>query len=265
VASISNLIPERLRWRPRRDSDGTMTLVEHLEELRYRLFVSLVAVAVGAVFAWFLFPPIVRLLQSPYCTYWKTVPVKVRPTQECTFFFFGALEPVLIKLKLVGFISLFLALPVILYQLWAFVVPGLTDRERKMAIPFVVSSVVLFALGAAFAYWTLPKALSFLLGFAGTTNFAPLLTGDRYLSFVMLVALAFGISFEFPIVLIFLELAGVLSTRKLRDWRRYAIVGVAIFAAVITPSQDPYTMLAMCVPMWLFYEVSIIVGRLAGR
>jgi sec-independent protein translocase protein TatC len=264
VATISRLIPERFRWRPRRDRDGTMTLIEHLEELRYRLFVSLIAVAIAAIAAWFVFSPIVRLLQEPYCRYWVTVPPRFRPTQECTFFFFGALEPALIKLKLVGFIALFLALPVILYQLWAFVVPGLTDRERRMAIPFVVSSVLLFALGAAFAYWTLPKALSFLLGFAGQ-QFAPLLTGDRYLSFVMLVALAFGLSFEFPIVLIFLQLAGVLSTRRLRDWRRGAIVGVAVFAAIITPSQDPYTMLAMCVPMWLFYEASIIVGRLLRR
>jgi sec-independent protein translocase protein TatC len=264
VATISRLIPERFRWRPRRDPDGTMSLVEHLEELRYRLFVCLVAVAVAAIAGWFLFPPIVRLLKDPYCTYWRTIPDSVRPTQECTFFFFGSLDPVLIKVKIVGFVAVFLALPVILYQLWGFVVPGLTNRERRMAIPFVVSSVFLFALGAAFAYWTLPKALSFLLGFAGS-QFTPLLTGDRYLSFVMLVAVAFGVSFEFPIILIFLELVGVLSSRKLRDWRRWAIVGVAVFAAVITPSQDPYTMLAMCVPMWLFYEVSIIVGRLAKR
>jgi sec-independent protein translocase protein TatC len=264
VATISRLIPERFRWRPRRDRDGTMTLVEHLEELRYRLFICLGAVAVGAVIGWFLFPSIVNLLQNPYCRYWVTVPPSARPTRDCTFFFFGALEPVLIKLKLTAFIALFVALPVILYQLWAFIVPGLTKRERRLAIPFVVSSVFLFALGVAFAYWTLPKALAFLLGFAGQ-QFSPLLTGDKYLSFVMLVALAFGLSFEFPIVLIFLELGHVVSSRRLRDWRRPAIVGVAVFAAIITPSQDPYTMLAMCVPMWLFYEASIIVGRLMKR
>lgn len=241
-----------------------MTLVEHLEELRYRLLISLIALAVAGIVGWFLFDPIVRLLQDPYCTYWRTVPERTRPTEECTFFFFGALEPAVIKFKLVAFISVFLALPVLLYQLWAFIVPGLTKRERRLAIPFVVSSVVLFALGALFAYVTLPKALGFLLGFAGQ-QFAPLLTGDRYLSFVMLVALSFGLSFEFPIILIFLNVAGVITTQQLRQWRRGAILGIAIFAAVITPSADPYTMLAMSVPMWLFYEAAIIVGRLLKR
>jgi len=263
MASI-RLIPERLRWRPRRDPEGTMSLVEHLEELRYRLFVSVIALGLAGIVGWFLFDPIVNLLQNPYCKYWVTVPERVRPTKECTFFFFGALEPAVIKFKLVGFIALFLSLPVLLYQLWAFIVPGLTQRERRLAIPFVASSVFLFALGAAFAYWTLPKALGFLLGFAGQ-QFAPLLTGDRYLSFVMLVALSFGISFEFPIVLIFLTLAGVITTRQLRGARRGAILGIAIFAAVITPSSDPYTMLAMSIPMWIFYELSIIVGRLMKR
>ena len=132
MATISRLIPERFRWRPRREPDGTMTLVEHLEELRYRLFVCLGAVAAGAVIGWFLFPPIVNLLQNPYCKYWVTVPPSARPTRDCTFFFFGALEPVLIKLKLTAFIALFIALPVILYQLWAFIVPGLTRRERRL-------------------------------------------------------------------------------------------------------------------------------------
>jgi sec-independent protein translocase protein TatC len=258
------VIPERLRRRPRRDPEGSMTLVEHLEELRYRLIVVVVAVAIGAVLGWFLFDPLVNLLKEPYCDYWESVPPAQRATRACSFFFTGTLEPVLIKFKLVGVMGLFFALPVVLYQLWAFVVPGLTKRERRMGIPFVVSSVLLFALGALFAYATLPKALGFLLGFAGS-NFSPLLTGDRFFSFVVLVALTFGVSFEFPVILVFLTVAGVISTDQLRSWRRGAILGIAIFAAVITPSSDPYTMLAMSLPMWLFYELAIIVGRLMHR
>jgi sec-independent protein translocase protein TatC len=257
------VIPERLR-RPARDPEGSMSLVEHLEELRYRLIVSVVAIAVGATIGWFLFDPLVNLLKQPYCDYWQTVPPELRATRECTFFFAGALEPALIKLKLTGIMGLFFALPVVMYQLWAFIVPGLTKRERRLAIPFVVSSVLLFALGALFAYVTLPKALGFLLGFAGS-SFSPLLSGDRFFTFVVLVAVAFGISFEFPVVLVFLQLAGVIHTQQLRRWRRGAILGIAIFAAVITPSSDPYTMLAMMIPMWLFYEVSIIIGRLMKR
>jgi sec-independent protein translocase protein TatC len=258
------LIPERWRRRRRRDPEGTMSLVEHLEELRYRLIVSLAAIALGGVIGWFLFDPVVDLLQKPYCDYLDTLEPAQRVTQECTFFYQGALDPALIKFKLVGVMGLFFALPVVLYQLWAFIVPGLTKRERRMAIPFVISSVLLFALGAAFAYLTLPKALGFLLGFAGP-NFTALLTGDRFFTFVVLVALSFGLAFELPIALMFLNAAGVVSTMQLRQWRRGAILFIAIFAAVITPSSDPYTMLAMAVPMWVFYELAILVGRLRKR
>ncbi len=258
------LIPERFRVRRARDPEGTMTLVEHLEELRTRLFVSLTAIGLGSVAGWLLYDAVVDLLLNPYCDYWRTVPPEVRPTKECTLFFTGAVDSVLIKLKVVVFLGLFLALPVVLFQLWGFIVPGLTRRERRMAVPFVATSVMLFALGCLLAYLTLPKGLSFLLGFAGS-QFVPLLTGDRFLSFVMLVALAFGLSFEFPIVLVFLSIVGVVSSRKMRDWRRGAILFIAVFAAVITPSADPYTMLAMMIPMVLFYEAAIIVARLLKR
>lgn len=241
-----------------------MSLVEHLSELRYRLIVSIVAIVVGAAIGWFLFDRVIDLLLDPYCDYWNSVPPGQRATEDCALFFSGALEPLIIKLKLVGFLGLFLALPVILYQLWSFIVPGLTQRERRLAIPFVVSSVLLFVTGALVAYWTLPKALSFLLGFAGQ-QFAPLLTADRFLSFVMLVALSFGLAFELPVALVFLLAAGVVSTAQLREWRRGAILFIAVFAAIVTPSSDPYTMLAMTVPMVLFYEGAIIVGRLLKR
>ena len=176
------LIPDRLR-RTRRAPDGTMTLVEHLSELRYRLIVSVIAIAFGAVIGWFLFDGVLDLLREPYCDYWETVPRTSRPTQDCNLFFFGVLESVIAKLKVVGFLGLFLALPIVLYQIWRFVVPGLSARERRMAIPFVVTSVFLFVLGAAFAYWTLPRALNFLLGFAGD-QFAPLLTAVDVFLFV---------------------------------------------------------------------------------
>jgi sec-independent protein translocase protein TatC len=241
-----------------------MTLVEHLEELRSRLFVSLGAVGLGSVVGWFLYGPVLRLLQDPYCQTIQNLPKGNRPPTGCKFVFTGVLEPLVIKLKVVVFLGLFLALPVVLWELWAFVVPGLTRRERRIGIPFVLSSVLLFALGAMLAYLTLPKGLGFLLGFAGS-GFVPLLTGDRFLGFVMLLALAFGVSFEFPVVLVFLSLVGVISSQKLRQWRRGAILFIAIFAAVITPSSDPYTMTAMMVPMVLFYEAAIIVARLMGR
>lgn len=254
------LIPKRRQ----RDPEATMSLVEHLEELRRRLFISLGAVGVGAIGGWFLYPPVLHLLQQPYCHYIHSLPKAGQPVSGCTFIFTGVLEPIVIKLKVIVFLGLAIALPVVLYQLWGFIVPGLTRRERRMAIPFVGTSMVLFALGALVAYVTLPKGLQFLLGFAGP-NFTSFLRGDQFLGFVMLLFLAFGLSFEFPIVLIFLANVGVVSSRKLRGWRRPAILGIAVFSAVITPSSDPYTMTAMMVPMYLFYEAAILVARLMKR
>ena len=241
-----------------------MTLVEHLEELRHRLVVCILAVAGGAVVGWFLYGPVLDLVLNPYCDYWQTIDPKLRINETCSLFFQEPLGGMIVKLKIVVFIGLAVALPVLMYQLWSFIVPGLTKKERRMAIPFVSSSVLLFALGALFAYVTLPKGLNFLLGFAGS-EFVPILTGDRFISFVMLVAVAFGLAFEFPVLLVFLELVGVVTSQKLRRWRRFSILGIAIFAAIITPSSDPYTMLAMSVPMYLFYEAAIIIGRLMKK
>jgi len=241
-----------------------MTLIQHLEELRRRLVICIFAVTGGAVVGWFLYGPVLRLILNPYCDYWKTTDPKLRINKSCSLFFNEPLGAMVVKLKIVVFIGLMVALPVLLYQLWMFIVPGLTRRERRMAIPFVGSSIMLFALGALFAYLTLPKGLNFLLGFAGS-NFIPILTGDRFVTFVILVAVAFGLAFEFPVLLVFLELVGVVTSQKLRKWRRYSILGISIFAAVITPSSDPYTMLAMTIPMCLFYEAAIIIGRLMKK
>jgi sec-independent protein translocase protein TatC len=257
------LIPAMLR-RPARDPEGAMTLVEHLEELRRRLFISLGAIALGSVIGWFLYNPLLNLMTNPFCDWVRTLPEKQRPPAGCRLLALGPIDPVMVKLKVVAILGLFIALPVVLYQLWAFIVPGLTKRERRMAIPFVASSLLLFALGALIAYLTLPKALGFLLGFAGP-NVTPFLTANSFLSFVLLVALAFGLTFEFPILLIFLTIVGVLSTARLRAWRRTAMLVIAVVAAVITPSADPYSMLAMMLPMVLFYELAIIVGRLMKK
>jgi sec-independent protein translocase protein TatC len=254
----------KIRRRAPEERAGTMTLVEHLEELRHRLVVCILAVAGGAVVGWFLYGPVLDLVLNPYCDYWETIDPKLRINETCSLFFQEPLGGMVVKLKIVVFIGLAVALPVLMYQLWSFIVPGLTKKERRMAIPFVSSSVLLFALGALFAYITLPKGLNFLLGFAGS-EFVPILTGDRFISFVILVAVAFGLAFEFPVLLVFLELVGVVTSQKLRRWRRFSILGIAIFAAIITPSSDPYTMLAMSVPMYLFYEAAIIIGRLMKK
>ena len=256
------LMPKFLR-RSEAERTGTMSVLEHLDELRRRIMVSFFAVAAGAVVGWFLYPYVLELLQDPYCDYLRNNP-EVRPPAGCKLVINSVVDAFLTKIKMVGFLGLIVALPVVLYQLWAFIVPGLTSREKKWSIPFIATATTLFLAGAGFSIWTLPRALEFLLGFGGDAV-VPLITFDRYLGFVTLVTLAFGASFLFPVILVFLEAVGVLSWRRLASWRRWTILGIAIFSAVITPSGDPYTMFAMMIPMYMFYEASIIIGRIMKR
>jgi len=254
----------RFRRKSEEQRTGTMSLVDHLEELRHRIIVCMIAIACGAVVGWVIYEPFKTLMLHPYTQYVLSLPPRSRPPAGQDLVFTGVLDPMLVKIKIVMYVGLMVALPVLLYQLWAFIVPGLHDKEKKMAIPFIASSVVLFALGGLVAFVTLPKALTFLLGFAGA-RVVPLISFNQYIAFVVLVTIAFGVSFELPILLVFLEIIGVLSSDRLRQWRRPAILGVAIFAAVITPSQDPFTMLAMMIPMLVFYEASIIIGRMLKK
>jgi sec-independent protein translocase protein TatC len=229
------------------------------------MIVSLWALAAGSVASFFLYEPAMNLIKQPYCDFLRDNPDKAPfGTDECSLFFLGAIDGFLITVKVIVFLALVIALPILLYQLWAFIVPGLTDRERRWAIPFVLLSVVLFLLGGLVAYLTLPKALGFLLGVGGDFV-SPLLTVDKYVGFVIFTVLAFGLGFEFPILLISLSAAGVLSSDTMRRHRRYVIFGLAVFAAVITPSPDPISMLALLIPLTVFYEGAIIVSRLLKR
>jgi sec-independent protein translocase protein TatC len=253
----------RLRRRPK-NSTGTMTLVEHLAELRNRLIASIAAIGLGAVVGWFLYGPVFDIfIRNPYCSLLKVHP-ELGPTTAgggCKFVYLGPVEPFLVKIKIATVIGLLVALPIVLYEVWRFVTPGLTAKERRYTVPFIVSSLVLFGLGAWFGYLTLPKALDFLLGFAGTQSLVGTLQITKYITFVIFMILAFGISFEFPLVLISLVIVGVLNSQRLRAWRRQAIVGIAVFAAVATPTQDWFTMTMMMVPLIVFYELAILIAR----
>ncbi|HEY1330811.1 MAG TPA: twin-arginine translocase subunit TatC [Actinomycetota bacterium] len=252
------VIPKRRRRNP----TGTMTLMEHLGELRTRLIICMLALLVAAIPAWFLYGPVFTFLSNPFCSFMTAHPtLAANPAHPCNLYWNSPVEPFLVKVKVVSVLALGIALPVVLYEGWRFITPGLTSRERRYSVPFVLSSMVLFGLGAAFALFTLPKALNFLLGFAGTIRVALILSVAKYLGFTLLLILAFGVSFEFPLLLIFLMMVGVLSSRRLLQWQRYAVVGIAVFAAVITPSQDWFTMSAMMVPLIVFYYLAILVGR----
>jgi sec-independent protein translocase protein TatC len=233
--------------------DGRMTLVEHLTELRRRIIICIVAVSVGAIVAFIFGDQIIHILSEPY-----------RDLGHGDLKATDPLTPFAVRLKVATYGGIVLALPVWLWQVWRFVTPGLHKHEKRYAIPFVLSSIVLFAIGGFVAWLTLPRALSFLATIGGS-DITPFFTADKYLSLVSLMIVAFGISFEFPVLLVFMMMVGVLKSSTLSHSRRWWAVGITTFAAVITPSQDPYSLMFMAVPMYLFYEASILIGKLMKK
>jgi sec-independent protein translocase protein TatC len=239
-------------------NDGRMSLMEHLVELRTRLIRCAIAVAIGAVVGWMIYFPVLDVLRGPL------VELSDDPNIDAKFQSFKPLELFMLRIKVSTYIGLGLSMPFLLWQLWRFVSPGLYDNERRYASAFVASASVLFALGAGIAYWTLPAALGFLQSMGGgqvEIQYTP----DEYLTLIVYMMVAFGIGFQFPILLVFLQLAGVLTPDQLSRFRRFAIVLVFVAAAVITPSGDPISLLALSLPMVVFYEISILLGRLVAR
>lgn len=234
-----------------------MTLMEHLTELRRRLIISFASIAVGAVICWIAYSRIIDFLLEPYCS------TKANG-ESCQLFVQNPLEPLTVRLTVASYGGIVLAMPVILWQVWRFIAPGLKSSEKRYAIPFMATAVSLFALGGSLAYWSLPRALEFLQSLGGE-DFEEIFSPIEYVSFVIKMIVAFGIGFEFPILLIFLQVMGIVHNRTLRAVRRYAIVGIVVVVALITPSGDPYTLLVMSIPMYIFYEIAIIYGRLRER
>lgn len=251
-----------MAWRTKEKGKGkdkakgeaaSMSVVEHLTELRDRIFYCLIAIAVGAVVCFSLFDQIMNFMVDPYEDATGKALVFTKP-----------MEGFLTRLKVGAYGGLVLASPVVFWHLWRFITPGLYPKEKRYAIPFVVSSVVLFVGGTVLSIVTFPRALDFLLGVGGD-NLEPLLSAGSYLSLMFLMAVSFGFAFEFPILVVFLLLARILTTVQLRRWRRYAFLVIVILAAVLTPSQDPITLFALALPMYVLYEVAILVGRFMKR
>ena len=237
------------------DEEGRMSLMEHLTELRSRLVKSAVAVAIGVLVGFFLYNQIFEFLLRPY-----------RETfgENQDLISLSPLEGFSVRMRVSGYAGIAMAMPVLLWQLWRFVSPGLYAKEKRYAVPFVLSALVLFFLGAGLAYFTIPQALNFLAEIGGPALDQQYRPSD-YLSFITYTMLAFGIGFEFPILLIFLQLAGLLQPSTLARHRRYAFVGIFVLVAVITPSGDPISLSVLAIPMYLFYEGAIVVGRVLLR
>ena len=243
--------------------DDRMTLTDHLIELRMRIIRAALAVMVGFVIFIAFYNPILNFLREPYDAFCASHTLQ-NPEFTCDLFILSPMEGFTTKFRVSAYGGIILAVPVILWQIWQFVVPGLHPREKKYAIPFIISSVLLFLLGGVIAYATLEKALEFLIQFSGD-NIQQAFQVSKYISFVGLMIAAFGVGLEFPVLLTFLQLAGVLSHRTLLKQWRMAIVVIVALAAIITPSGDPISLAALSIPMVVLYFVSALIGRVVQR
>jgi sec-independent protein translocase protein TatC len=243
--------------------EARMSLMEHLRELRDRIIKVAIAIAVGMVISFLLYNQLFHWLLGPYRAVANDH--NTLSGDKAKLLLTDPLGGFGIRMRMAAYGGIFIAMPVILWQLWRFITPGLYSHEKRYAVPFLLSSIVLFLLGAGIAFTTLPKALEFLIDIGGDQNFVTAFAPDKYFKLITYMMLAFGIGFEFPILLIFLKMAGIIQVDQLRQWRRYAIVGICILVAVITPSGDPFSMLALSVPMCAFYEIAIWVGWAMDR
>ena len=265
-------LPFTVKRKAPRPSPDNMTLSEHLGELRRRVIICTIAFVIAATIAVFAYEPILNFLLRPLCTVDAQTAhhtsqgssFLVTSNGSCNLFVTSPLDGLTLRVKIALFGGLVLASPAILFQIWRFVTPGLKASERRYAIPFVLSSFFLFLLGAATAYITLPHALGWLKSVGGP-NLQAIYDPIPYLGLILLMMTIFGLTFEFPVVLVSLELARVVTpARLLKSWR-WAVIIIVVVAAVFTPSSDPFSMFALAVPLVAFYFISIGIGKLLGR
>ncbi|MGH9127319.1 MAG: twin-arginine translocase subunit TatC [Acidimicrobiales bacterium] len=239
-----------------------MTLVEHLTELRRRIIICIVAIVAGTLIGFFLYNGVIGFISQPYRVFAHAHPKMVLGGGQLVIT--SPLEGFTTRLKVAAYLGIFFASPIWLWEVWRFITPGLHKHERKYALSFVASSIVLFSAGVTVSILVWPKALDWLISVSGN-NIAALFSPSKYISLYVAAAAIFGVVFLFPAVLVFLEVIGLVPSKTLRRIRRPAIVGIAFLAAVATPSNDPYSFMAMAVPLYVFYECAIIVGRILKK
>ena len=236
-------------------------VLQHLAELRRRLIISLLALACGAVVCWIFYPQLIDALLRPYCDVIKPNAEGLDASGECRLLVLDPLEPLTVRMSVSGYGGLILAFPIILFQALRFIGPGLHSRERRMTLTFVLAGALLFAAGVTLAVWSIPRALGFLSSIGGE-DLVGFFSPRRYLGFVVKMSIAFGAGFEFPVLLVFAQFVGLVSPSTLKRLRRYALLGIVVLGALLTPSGDPFTLLILSGPMYAFYEAALLIGSL---
>ena len=236
------------------EEERRQPILEHLNELRWRLVKSAVALTIGAIIAFFFRDWLFELLESPY---------RLAIGNTDALAQFQVTEGFSVAMRLALFGGTLLASPILLYQIWAFVNPALTRRERKWTVPIVIALAVLFSGGVVFGYIILPRGLEFLLGIQ--SGLEPIIGVSSYISLALRFLLVFGLAFEFPVFLFAASAAGLLSSDQLGRGRRWAVLLIVTIGAVVTPTGDPLTLLALSVPLYLLYELTILLVKLILR
>ena len=240
--------------------DGRMALADHLRELRARLLRCVLALVVAIVVALFVYDFLFDLIYRPYQIAQEQLQGKVSTTATIG----GAGGPLLLKLKLCGVAAIVATSPYWLFQIWAFIVPGLHAHEKRWTRLFAMIAGPLFLAGVSVGYYVLPKGLTVLIGFAGD-KLESLVDFGEYFSFFSRMLLVFGVAFEIPLFVVLLNLAGIVSGRTLGNYRPWIVVGTFVFTAVATPSTDPFSMLMLALPMVGLFMVSEVIARLVDR
>jgi len=237
-----------------RAQEGSMTLIEHIRELRSRLFKACVAILITTIVAFFFAQRVQDFMTVPYCDF---IQPRLPAGTKCQFNTTSPLDQFMLNLKIALYMGLIAAGPIWLYQLWAFIAPGLHKRERKFGYAFAAIATPLFAAGFALGYYMVLRSMPWLLGMSENITATVNLLG--YFEFVTGVMLIFGIGFEFPLLIGMLNFAGVVSARRLLSWWRMAVFLMFLFAALVTPTPDPFnmTVLAICMSALYFGAVGI--------